>query len=181
MGNPTALSSIPVKDEFASIPTVSTAPDKTPEPVPIPSTPTLSNPPDTKPEEKEKNGSIPPPSLKPEPESKSESGPHTAPTIEISSLQEPSGPTQSSPQVPPLQRSSSLTLTHAGLKNLSHSSGVHQQRVIHHKTLSSSSYRHGYGSGTLSPSLMIASIQSPSRGHIHAVSLESVERVSETE
>lgn len=115
--------------------------------------------------------------IKAESESKSENGPHTAPTIEISSLQEPTAPTQLSLPSPTIQRSSSLTLSHPGMKN-SHPSAIHQQRVIHHKTLSSSSYRHGNGSGTLSPSLMIANIQSPSRSHIHAVSLESVERVS---
>ena len=177
-GIPTALSSIPVKDEFSPPSTAPAIPDKTPEPiVPAPSTCLPSNTVDPKSEEKEKEIPASSPPIKAESESKSENGPHTAPTIEISSLQEPTAPTQLSLPSPTIQRSTSLTLSHPGMKT-SHPSAIHQQRVIHHKTLSSSSYRHGNGSGTLSPSLMIANIQSPSRSHIHAVSLESVERVS---
>lgn len=177
-GVPTVLSSIPVKDEFSPPSTIATIPDQTPEPVTqTPSACPPPNPVDPVPEETEKENVAPAPPVKPEAESKSENGPHTAPTIEISSLQEPVAPTPLILPSPTVQRSSSLTLSHTGIKN-THPSAIHQQRVIHRKTLSSQSYRHGNGSGTLSPSLMIANIQSPSRSHIHTVSLESVERLS---
>ena len=128
-GIPTALSSIPVKDEFSPPSTAPAIPDKTPEPiVPAPSTCLPSNTVDPKSEEKEKEIPASSPPIKAESESKSENGPHTAPTIEISSLQEPTAPTQLSLPSPTIQRSSSLTLSHPGMKN-SHPSAIHVESL----------------------------------------------------